>query len=87
MLANRLSADGRFRVLVLEAGGEETHDPLINVPFAFGAVMCDPKLLWEDWTTEQVCNEGYDNKVWPMLRVHQLNMLKIKGIENQIISE
>lgn len=63
VLANRLSADGQYTVLLLEAGGEETQDPLIDVPMACGAVMSSKNLLWDDWTDKQVCNVGYDNQV------------------------
>jgi choline dehydrogenase-like flavoprotein len=37
-LANRLSADGGARVLLLEAGGWD-RDPLIHIPLAWGHIL------------------------------------------------
>ncbi len=44
-LANRLSADGRTRVLVLEAGGWDRH-PLIKLPLGWGKVLLDRMYDW-----------------------------------------
>jgi len=45
VLANRLSADPRNTVLVLEAGGKDSH-PLIHIPFATSKIWKDPKFNW-----------------------------------------
>jgi choline dehydrogenase len=55
VLANRLSADGRTKVLLLEAGGDDrpTHNPsqflsnlMIHVPVGFSQTLKDPKVNW-----------------------------------------
>ncbi len=45
VLANRLSADGDNRVLVLEAGGPDRHR-LLKAPLAFFPLMRDPAVSW-----------------------------------------
>ena len=45
VLANRLSADGRNTVLLLEAGGSD-RSPLIQVPLGYGLTFADPKYNW-----------------------------------------
>ncbi|MCR4470465.1 GMC family oxidoreductase [Burkholderia sp. SCN-KJ] len=45
VLANRLSADGRYRVLLLEAGGKD-RNIWIHVPLGYGKTMFNPKLNW-----------------------------------------
>jgi len=45
VLANRLSRCGRYRVLLLEAGGEDWH-PLIKVPAGFAHTINDRSLNW-----------------------------------------
>ncbi|KQY06923.1 GMC oxidoreductase [Mycobacterium sp. Root135] len=45
VLANRLSADSRTSVLLLEAGGNDT-SPLIRIPKGFGKILGNPKLAW-----------------------------------------
>ena len=55
VLANRLSADGRTKVLLLEAGGDDrpTHNPsqflsnlMIHVPVGYSQTLKDPKVNW-----------------------------------------
>ncbi|MGS2617668.1 GMC family oxidoreductase [Micromonospora sp. LZ34] len=45
VLANRLSEDPDARVLLIEAGGEDSH-PLIRIPKGFVQVMDSPKTAW-----------------------------------------
>ena len=44
-LANRLSADPKVNVLVLEAGGEG-RNPMIHIPVGYIKTMVDPKVNW-----------------------------------------
>ena len=45
VLANRLSADGRHRVLLLEAGGPD-RNPWIHVPLGYGKLFNDRRVNW-----------------------------------------
>ena len=45
VLAHRLSADPRTRVLLLEAGGPDRH-PLIRMPRALVKIMANPAYIW-----------------------------------------
>src|SRR5437773_1987772 len=45
VLANRLSADGRYRVLLLEAGGKDRHI-WIHIPLGYGKLFTNPKVNW-----------------------------------------
>ncbi|WP_341917809.1 choline dehydrogenase [Hydrocarboniphaga effusa] len=45
VLANRLTADGRHRVLVLEAGGRDWN-PWIHVPLGYGKLFNDASVNW-----------------------------------------
>jgi choline dehydrogenase len=45
VLANRLTADGRYRVLVLEAGGSDRRFWL-QVPIGYGKSFYDPRVNW-----------------------------------------
>ena len=45
VLANRLSADGRHTVLVLEAGPPDTY-PWIHIPIGYAKTMFNPKVNW-----------------------------------------
>lgn len=45
VLADRLSRDGRTRVLLLEAGGRDKN-PMIKVPKGFGKLLGDPNFVW-----------------------------------------
>jgi len=56
VLANRLTADGRFRVLLLEAGGEDTN-PWIQVPAGFQKLINHRTLNW-GFETEPEDNIG-----------------------------
>jgi choline dehydrogenase len=45
VLANRLSASGRRRVLLLEAGPRDT-DPWIHIPLGYGKLFNKPRVNW-----------------------------------------
>jgi choline dehydrogenase len=45
VLANRLTADGRHKVLLLEAGGED-RDIWIHIPLGYGRHFTNPKVNW-----------------------------------------
>src|SRR5690349_16337421 len=45
VLANRLTADGRHTVLLLEAGGED-RDIWIHIPLGYGRHFTNPKVNW-----------------------------------------
>ena len=50
VLAERLSADPRRHVLLLEAGGDD-RSPLIRMPKGFGKLLTDPAHVWRHETT------------------------------------
>jgi len=45
VLANRLTASGRYRVLLLEAGPRDS-DPWIHVPLGYGKLFNKPRVNW-----------------------------------------
>ncbi|MGI9350609.1 MAG: GMC family oxidoreductase [Rhizobiaceae bacterium] len=45
VLANRLSADGKYKVAVIEAGGKDT-SPWIHIPVGYFKTMGNPKTDW-----------------------------------------
>jgi choline dehydrogenase len=45
VLANRLTASGKYRVLLLEAGGEDK-SPWIHVPIGYGRNFSNPNVNW-----------------------------------------
>src|SRR5713101_7342261 len=45
VLANRLTASGKNRVLLLEAGGHDRHI-WIHIPLGYGKLFTDPKVNW-----------------------------------------
>jgi choline dehydrogenase len=45
VLANRLTADGRHKVLLLEAGGED-RDIWLHIPLGYGRHFTNPKVNW-----------------------------------------
>lgn len=55
VLANRLSADGRHSVCVLEAGGKDSH-PFVHIPAGFMKTLVNPSVNWlysaepSEWT-------------------------------------
>jgi choline dehydrogenase-like flavoprotein len=67
-LANRLSADGRTRVLLLEAGGWDRH-PLIKLPLGWGKVLLDRMYDW-----------GYDTEPEPTMNGRRIEVARGKVI-------
>jgi choline dehydrogenase len=49
VLANRLTADGRTTVLLLEAGPRDTN-PWIHVPLGYGKLFNDKSVNWSYWS-------------------------------------
>ena len=66
-LANRLSADGRHQVLLLEAGGRDTHYN-IHVPMFVAHVLNDTRWTWPYMTEPQTFLNGKPQK-WVRGRV------------------
>jgi choline dehydrogenase len=46
VLAARLTESGRFRVLLLEAGGEDSN-PWIHIPMGYAKTFVDPRVNWK----------------------------------------
>jgi choline dehydrogenase len=67
VLANRLSASGKDRVLLLEAGGSD-RSPLIQVPLGYGLTFSDPQYNWM-YTTEPDPALGGRTSFWPRGKV------------------
>ena len=67
VLANRLSADGKCRVLLLEAGGSDRRF-WIQTPIGYGKTFYDPKVNWM-YLTEP--DPGINNRqsYWPRGKV------------------
>jgi len=59
VLANRLSADAAFKVLVLEAGGRDSN-PLIHMPAGFFPMLRNGMVSWQYQTAPQ---KHLDNRV------------------------
>ena len=77
VLANRLSADGKNKVLLLEAGGDDrpTKNPgqfvsnlMIHVPVGYAQTLKDPKVNWL-YTTEPDPGSGGRAHIWPRGKV------------------
>jgi choline dehydrogenase-like flavoprotein len=67
-LANRLSADGRKRVLLLEAGGWDRH-PLLKLPLGWGRVLLNRMYDW-----------GYDTEPEPTMGGRRIEVARGKVI-------
>jgi choline dehydrogenase len=67
VLANRLTADGSTRVLLLEAGGKD-HNAWIHIPAGFYRNILHPKLTWQ-FETEPLGELGGRRMVWPRGKV------------------
>ena len=67
VLANRLSADSRHRVLLLEAGGSD-RSLWTRIPIGYGKVFYDQKVNWK-YTSEPVPGLNGLSSYWPRGRV------------------
>ena len=67
VLANRLSADGKRRVLVLEAGGSDL-SLWVRMPIGYGKAYYNPRLNWK-YETEPVEGLGGRRSYWPRGKV------------------
>jgi choline dehydrogenase len=67
VLANRLTADPKIRVLLLEAGGKDT-DPWIHIPAGFFRNIYNPKVAWY-FETEPVPEMHNRRIAWPRGKV------------------
>jgi choline dehydrogenase-like flavoprotein len=67
VLADRLSANGRDRVLVLEAGGSDNRF-WIKTPIGYGRTFADPEV---NWKYEAIASPGLNGRTmyWPRGRV------------------
>lgn len=67
VLANRLSADGKHKVAILEAGGKDTY-PWIHIPVGYFKTMGNPRTDWCYETQPDPGLNGRSNK-WPRGKV------------------
>ena len=67
MLANRLSADARHSVLLLEAGGPD-RSPWIHIPIGYGKTIFDRRINW-GYETEPEPELGGRRIYWPRGKV------------------
>ena len=67
VLANRLTADGRSRVLLLEAGGRD-RNMWIHIPAGFYRNIYHPKITWQ-FETEPQAELGGRQVPWPRGKV------------------
>jgi choline dehydrogenase len=77
VLADRLTADGRTRVLLLEAGGDDRptrnlgqffSNLMIHIPVGYAQTLKDPKVNWL-YATEPDPGTGGRSHVWPRGKV------------------
>lgn len=67
VLANRLTADARHRVALIEAGGSDLH-PWVRMPIGYGKAFYHPDLNWR-YQTEVEPELASRNIYWPRGRV------------------
>jgi choline dehydrogenase len=63
VLAERLSADGKSRVLVLEAGGDDTN-PMITLPKGIAKLVTKPEHVWAYGVSQPRFEGEQANEVW-----------------------
>ena len=66
-LAARLTEGGKYRVLLLEAGGEAVH-PWMSTPLGVGRMLADPSILWA-FETEPEPEMNNAKLFWPRGKV------------------
>jgi choline dehydrogenase len=64
VVAARLSEDPAVKVLLLEAGGDDTH-PYLKMPLGFLKAVIDPRFNWGFWTEPE---PGLDGRPLPLPR-------------------
>lgn len=67
VLANRLTEDGRFNVLLLEAGGDDRH-PFVQIPAASGQAIFNKKFNWM-YQLEPDSSRAGQGEMWPAGKV------------------
>ena len=67
ILAERLSADGQTRVLLLEAGGGDT-SPWVSIPLGYGLINSHPDMTWA-YTAEPDSGLNGRTVSWPRGRL------------------
>ncbi|MBT6276417.1 MAG: glucose-methanol-choline oxidoreductase [Chromatiales bacterium] len=67
VLANRLSADPKVRVLLLEAGGEGDNR-WVNMPLGVGKILTDPNYVWP-FSTQPEAKLNNQTVFWPRGRM------------------
>jgi len=67
VLANRLSADGKHSVLVLEGGGADSH-PWVRIPTGIGKMLTDSRFVWP-YRTEPEAELNGQSIYWPRGRM------------------
>ena len=67
VLANRLTADGRHKVLVLEAGPPDSNI-MIHIPVGYAQTLKNPRINWL-YQTEEDPGTGNRPHVWPRGKV------------------
>ena len=67
VLANRLSADGKFSVLVLEAGEEEVKYPIMHIPLFAAQNYSQYDCMWQDLSVPQDNCQGFNDQVRPRI--------------------
>ena len=64
VVANRLSANGKYSVLLLEAGGEETGKMDMSMPLTSMPTCIDPDNVWfDDVSVPQESCKGFIDSV------------------------
>lgn len=67
VLANRLSASGKYTVALVEAGGSDKHF-WVNMPLGVGQLLQNPRFAWDYWTGAETALKG-QTIYWPRGRV------------------